>query len=66
LPQQKGKQTRLERRSSREASEARDLAYLTREIRKELVTLPYFGVFDWLEGNVQADGARLRQDFDWE
>ena len=57
LPQEKGKKSRLESRTSRGSSEARDLAYLTREIRKELVTLPYFGVFDWLEGNVQADGT---------
>lgn len=57
LPQQKGRSARLESRSSRGTNEARDLAYLTREIRKELVTLPYFGVFDWLEGNVQADGT---------
>jgi len=54
---QKGKKAKLESRSSRGASEARDLAYLTKEIRKELVTLPFFGVFDWLEGNVQADGT---------
>lgn len=54
---QKGKRGRLESGPSREARESRDLAYLTREIRKELVTLPYFGVFDWLEGNVQPDGT---------
>ncbi len=54
---QKGKKKKLESRASRESNEARDLAYLTREIRKELVTLPFFGVFDWLEGNVQADGT---------
>jgi hyperosmotically inducible protein len=53
-PQQ---QTRLEPKSSRRSSESRDLAYLTKEIRKELVTMPYFGVFDWLEGNVQPDGS---------
>jgi len=57
LPQQNGKRARLESRSSRGAGESRDLAYLTREIRKELVTLPYFGVFDWLEGAVQANGT---------
>src|SRR5262245_14438109 len=55
-PQKKSKKTRLESRP-RSESEARDLAYLTKEIRKELVTLPYFSVFDWLEGNVQPDGA---------
>jgi hyperosmotically inducible protein len=57
LPQQQDRKSRLEQRSSRRTREARDLAYLTREIRKELVTLPYFSVFDWLEGNVQADGT---------
>jgi len=30
---------------------------LVREIRRELVTLPYYGVFDWLEGEVRADGT---------
>ncbi len=54
---QKGKQSKLEPKPSRQSSEARDLAYLTEEIRKELVTLPYFTVFDWLEGNVEADGT---------
>jgi hyperosmotically inducible protein len=55
-PQKKDKKTRLESRPRAE-SEARDLAYLTKEIRKELVTLPFFSVFDWLEGNVQPDGT---------
>ncbi|MGH9767294.1 MAG: BON domain-containing protein [Blastocatellia bacterium] len=55
-PQKKGKKSKLEPRS-RSENEARDLTYLTKEIRKELVTLPFFGVFDWLEGNVQADGT---------
>ncbi len=56
-PQKKGKKSKLETKSSRETSEARDLAYLTKEIRKELVTLPFFNVFDWLEGRVEADGT---------
>lgn len=30
---------------------------LVREIRRELVTLPYYGVFDWLEGEVRGDGT---------
>lgn len=55
-PQKKSKKSKLESRPRAEG-EARDLAYLTKEIRKELVTLPYFSVFDWLEGNVQADGT---------
>lgn len=29
---------------------------LVREIRHELLTLPWYGVFDWLEGNVSPDG----------
>jgi hyperosmotically inducible protein len=42
---------------------ARDLARtdaqdrLIREIRHELVTLPYYDVFDWLEGEVRPDGT---------
>jgi hyperosmotically inducible protein len=50
------KKSRLESRP-RADGEARDLAYLSKEIRKELVTLPFFGVFDWLEGNVETDGT---------
>ena len=38
-------------------SDSRDLGYLTKAIRKELVTLPFFGVFDWLEGKVEPDGT---------
>src|SRR6185295_11682221 len=30
---------------------------LIKEIRHELVTLPYYGLFDWLEGEVRADGT---------
>jgi hyperosmotically inducible protein len=30
---------------------------LAREIRNELVTLPYYDVFDWLEGEVRPDGT---------
>jgi hyperosmotically inducible periplasmic protein len=29
---------------------------IVREVRHELVTLPYYGVFDWLEYEVQNDG----------
>jgi hyperosmotically inducible protein len=53
---QKKKKSKLESRSRAEG-ESRDLAYLTKEIRKELVTLPFFGVFDWLEGKVETDGT---------
>ena len=30
---------------------------LIKEIRHELVTLPYYGLFDWLEGEVRPDGT---------
>lgn len=30
---------------------------LIRQIRNELVTLPYYDVFDWLEGEARADGT---------
>jgi hyperosmotically inducible protein len=30
--------------------------YLKREVRHELVMLPYYGVFDWLEFEVRGDG----------
>ncbi|MFN0085716.1 MAG: BON domain-containing protein [Blastocatellia bacterium] len=53
--QKKEKKPRLDR-SSRSASEARTVEYLTKQVRKELVTIPSFGVFDWLEGNVEPDG----------
>jgi hyperosmotically inducible protein len=53
-PQKKRKKSRLE---SNSGAESRDLAYLVKEIRKELVTLPFFGVYDWLEGKVEPDGT---------
>lgn len=30
---------------------------LVRQVRHELVTLPYYGVFDWLQFEVQPDGT---------
>lgn len=56
-PQKKDRKSRIESTTTRSDSEARDVAYLVEEVRKELVTLPFFGVFDWLEGNVQSDGT---------
>jgi hyperosmotically inducible periplasmic protein len=38
-------------------SSAQAPARLIREIRHELVTLPYYGVFDWLEFEVQPDNT---------
>jgi len=52
-PQKKSKNSRLESRPRAEG----DQAYLTKEIRKELVTLPFYGVFDWFEYKVEPDGT---------
>jgi hyperosmotically inducible protein len=54
---QKDKKPQLPERRPRGESEARTVAYLVREVRRELVMLPYYGVFDWLEGEVKADGT---------
>lgn len=35
----------------------RSATRLAREVRKELLTLPYYSVFDWLEFEAQPDGA---------
>ncbi|MGH9839680.1 MAG: BON domain-containing protein [Blastocatellia bacterium] len=46
------------RQSDRRANtEDRVRAYLIKEVRHELVTLPYYSVFDWLQFEVQPDGA---------
>jgi hyperosmotically inducible protein len=52
-PQKKSKNSRLESRPRAEG----DQAYLTKEIRKELVTLPFYDVFDWFEYKVEPDGT---------
>ena len=36
---------------------ARTTAAIVKEVRHELVTLPYYGLFDWLEGEVRPDGT---------
>ena len=53
---QKSKKSKLESRSRAEG-ESRDQAYLTKEIRKEIVTLPFYGVFDWFEYKIDPDGT---------
>jgi hyperosmotically inducible protein len=40
-----------------ESSQARTQALLIKEIRHELVMLPYYSLFDWLQFEVQPDGA---------
>lgn len=42
--------------TSSNAATTRETARLVREIQHELLTLPWYGVFDWLEGNVGPDG----------
>ncbi len=47
-----------QRQSDRKANtEDRVRAYLIKEVRHELVTLPYYSVFDWLQFEVQVDGT---------
>jgi hyperosmotically inducible protein len=43
--------------SSRAADTARFQNRLAQEIRHEIVSLPYYNVFDWLEGQVMPDGS---------
>jgi hyperosmotically inducible protein len=43
--------------SSRSSDAERFQARLAEQIRSRLVTLPYYDVFDWLEGEVQPDGT---------
>jgi hyperosmotically inducible protein len=33
------------------------LAFMVKEVRRELLMLPYYNVFDWLEGEVKEDGT---------
>lgn len=51
------KKSRPEGQSSQIERDARNVAYLVKEVRKELITIPFFGVFDWLEGKVEPDGT---------
>ena len=44
-------------RTSRGQSMGRSQARLIREVRHELLTLPYYGVFDWITYEVQPDGT---------
>ncbi len=52
LPSQQQRQA--DRRGN---SEDRERAYLIKEVRHELVMLPYYSVFDWLQFEVQGDGT---------
>src|ERR1700730_513731 len=37
--------------------DARRMETLKEEVRHQLVTLPYYSVFDWLQAEVKPDGA---------
>ncbi len=39
------------------AGQDRAIAYLNKEVRHELLMLPYYGVFDWLQFQAQPDGT---------
>lgn len=39
-----------------QSAQARETSRLAKEVRHELLTLPWYGVFDWLEGTVSPDG----------
>jgi hyperosmotically inducible protein len=43
--------------SARNSDAERFQTRLAEQIRSRLVTLPYYDVFDWLEGDVQTDGT---------
>ncbi len=43
-------------RGAAQSPASRETARLAKEIRHELLTLPWYGVFDWLDGTVGPDG----------
>jgi BON domain-containing protein len=47
----------LKNESTASQDQSRETRRLVREIRHELLTLPWYGVFDWLEGTVGPDGV---------
>jgi osmotically-inducible protein OsmY len=49
--------TQTERVTGTQAGVSRETSRVVKEIRHELLTLPYYGVFDWLEGEVRPDGT---------
>ena len=47
-------QERLEQRENRRSHR---METLKEEVRHQLVTMPYYSVFDWLEADIKADGT---------
>jgi len=43
--------------NSSDSRDARQMEALKEEVRHQLVTLPYYSVFDWLQAEVKADGT---------
>jgi len=50
-------QGQLVRPVSRDERDIRHMEVLKEEVRHQLVTLPYYSVFDWLEAEVKPDGT---------
>jgi len=49
------------KRPGNQNTQARVRAYLIRQVRHELIMLPYYSVFDWLEFEVRGDGDVILQ-----
>jgi hyperosmotically inducible protein len=50
-------QDQLKRPVARNERDVRHMEVLREEVRHQLVTLPYYSVFDWLEAAVKPDGT---------
>lgn len=55
--QQQGRPDLRAEGTPRATGEARGVAKIAREVRNELITLPFYNVFDWIEGEVKPDGT---------
>lgn len=53
----RGQQPTMKSPAPRATATARSIEFIKREVRHELATLPWYGVFDWLEYEVQPDGT---------
>ena len=47
---------KVEAQAGQATTQGRETKRIVREIRHELLTLPWYGVFDWLEGSISPDG----------
>jgi hyperosmotically inducible protein len=54
---QKRKEPKMERNVPPAAAAERARYAVAREVRHELLTMPYYGVFDWIRFEVQQDGT---------